>query len=491
MGGVIGAFAGMDVDAYGAAAAAFVQDATHPTLKRPFRDRRLPADGRAAALSGGERVHHLHRVRRQPRLHARRSPRTSTACRRNASSAARTSSVRRGRRRVGRLRGSAGRVRRRAREAGADLEPDRSSSARRRRQLQRRHPDAALRRRRPTDRPSGCSCSTTTPTREFDYVRGPRRRSSARRPRAGRSSASRTTGPRSSPTHRRDDRPASTASTAPSRLAAIPAHRSDGCPATSAAGSARTCVAGLTVWALVVPQAIAYAQIAGLEPQAGLAAAAAGLVGYALLGHLDASSSSVPTSSTAAISASLVAAIAMGDAARVGRAVVGLGDRWSGSPSSSLGLARLGFIARFIPTAVQVGFLFGLGLTIIIGQLTKVLGIPATIGVVRPSNCVQFVGWARTQINWLDDGRRRDGARGAIRWRVAISPALPAALIVVVGGIVAVDLLDLAGQGRGGHRGRWRAGCRCRRLPLVTGPGAAGTRCRGRSRSRSSAVPRA
>ena len=40
-------------------------------------------------------------------------------------------------------------------------------------------------------------------------------------------------------------------------------------------------VAALTTWALVVPQAVAYAQIAGLPPQAGLFAAFAGLLGYA------------------------------------------------------------------------------------------------------------------------------------------------------------------------------------------------------------------
>jgi MFS superfamily sulfate permease-like transporter len=65
-------------------------------------------------------------------------------------------------------------------------------------------------------------------------------------------------------------------------------------------------VAALTTWALVVPQAIAYAQIAGLPPQAGLFTAFAGLLGYALLGTSRQLVVS-PTSSTAAISAALVA----------------------------------------------------------------------------------------------------------------------------------------------------------------------------------------
>jgi MFS superfamily sulfate permease-like transporter len=65
-------------------------------------------------------------------------------------------------------------------------------------------------------------------------------------------------------------------------------------------------IAAFTLWALVVPQAIAYAGIAGLPPEAGLFATFAGLLAYALLGTSRQLVVS-PTSSTAAISASLVA----------------------------------------------------------------------------------------------------------------------------------------------------------------------------------------
>jgi MFS superfamily sulfate permease-like transporter len=74
-------------------------------------------------------------------------------------------------------------------------------------------------------------------------------------------------------------------------------------------------VAALTTWALVVPQAIAYAQIAGLPPQAGLFAAFAGLLGYGLFGTCRQLIVS-PTSSTAAISAAIVAPVALGDPER-------------------------------------------------------------------------------------------------------------------------------------------------------------------------------
>src|SRR5215207_8645550 len=76
-------------------------------------------------------------------------------------------------------------------------------------------------------------------------------------------------------------------------------------------------VAALTTWALVVPQAIAYAQIADLPPQAGLFAAFAALLGYALLGSSRQLIVS-PTSSTAAITAALIVPVAAGDPARFG-----------------------------------------------------------------------------------------------------------------------------------------------------------------------------
>ena len=110
----------------------------------------------------------------------------------------------------------------------------------------------------------------------------------------------------------------------------------------------------------------------------GPAVAAAGLVGYGLLGTSKQLIVS-PTSSTAAISASLVAAIALDDASRNGALSAALA-LLVGIVFLILGFAGIGFISRFIPTSVQVGFMFGLGLTIIVGQLTKILGVPGTEG---------------------------------------------------------------------------------------------------------------
>jgi high affinity sulfate transporter 1 len=201
-------------------------------------------------------------------------------------------------------------------------------------------------------------------------------------------------------------------------------------------------IAAVTSWALIVPQAIAYAQIAGLPPGAGLAAASAGLFAYAILGTSKQLLVS-PTSSTAAISAALVGTIAAGDAARYGSLSAALAIL-VGVTFVVLGLAKIGFVARFIPTAVQAGFMFGLGLTILTGQLTKILGVPGvdgsfteevrelagSLGATNPATVV--VGVAALAALLL--GRR-------------YAPALPIALIVVVGGIIAVAVFGLEASG--------------------------------------------
>ena len=132
-------------------------------------------------------------------------------------------------------------------------------------------------------------------------------------------------------------------------------------------------VAALTTWALVVPQAIAYAQIAQLPPQAGLFAAFGGLLGYGVFGSSRQLVVS-PTSATAAISAALVAPVALGDTARFRDLSAALAIL-VGVVLVVLGILHVGFVSRFISAAVQAGFMFGLGLTIIAGQVPALLGV--------------------------------------------------------------------------------------------------------------------
>jgi sulfate permease, SulP family len=201
-------------------------------------------------------------------------------------------------------------------------------------------------------------------------------------------------------------------------------------------------LAALAVWALVVPQGIAYAQIAGLPPQAGLFATAAGVVAYALLGTSRQLVVS-PTSSTAAISAALVAPLAVGDAGR-GAALSALLAILCGLALIAFGVLRMGFVSRFISAAVQTGFMFGLGLTIIVGQLPKMLGTPGSTGdFVKEAGGLlpvlgEINGWT-VAIGF--------GALAALLLLRRAAPGLPAALIVILAGIGAVIVFDLPDRG--------------------------------------------
>src|SRR3954463_8268950 len=108
----------------------------------------------------------------------------------------------------------------------------------------------------------------------------------------------------------------------------------------------RDLVAGLTVWAVLVPEALAYATIAGVSPVVGLYAAPGALILYAALGssrHLVAG----PMSATAALSAATVASvIPLGDSAfPAATAALAL---TTGFAALIAGLLRLGFLASFI-----------------------------------------------------------------------------------------------------------------------------------------------
>lgn len=201
--------------------------------------------------------------------------------------------------------------------------------------------------------------------------------------------------------------------------------------------------AGLTVWALVVPQAIAYAQIAGLPPQAGVFASFAAPLGYALFGTSRQLIVS-PTSATAAISASLVAPLAVADDPGEYAALSAALAILCGLVFILLGRFRMGFLSQFIATAVQTGFLAGLGLTIIVGQLFKVFGTSDRDG--------PFYRQAWHLLTHLDETNGPTLAIGGLALAALLAlrrlaPGVPAALVLVGLSIVLVTIFDLDDQG--------------------------------------------
>jgi sulfate permease, SulP family len=135
-------------------------------------------------------------------------------------------------------------------------------------------------------------------------------------------------------------------------------------------------VAGVTVAAYLVPQVMAYATIAGLPPVTGLWAAFPALIAYTLFG----SSKSVsmgPEATTALMTVVAIRPLAGGDPARFAGLASALA-LLTGLMAVAAWLLRLGFFADLLSRPVLVGYLAGVSLIMIGGQLQRVTGVPVT-----------------------------------------------------------------------------------------------------------------
>ncbi len=135
--------------------------------------------------------------------------------------------------------------------------------------------------------------------------------------------------------------------------------------------------AGLVIFAVTIPTALAYGHLAGLQPVNGLYASLLAMGFYAFFGTsrqliIDAEAA------VAIIVFTSVASVAAGaDPARFA-ALVMLEAILVGGIQVVAGLARVGFVANFIPRSVVVGFLNGMALIIIMAQAGKITGIELT-----------------------------------------------------------------------------------------------------------------
>ena len=200
----------------------------------------------------------------------------------------------------------------------------------------------------------------------------------------------------------------------------------------------RDLIAGLTVGAILVPQALAYASIAGVSPIVGLYAAPGALLLYAALG-----SSRVlvvgPIAATAALSAATVADLVSSGDGRFAAFTAGLA-LIVGAAALIAGLLRLGFLANFISQPVLKGFIIGLALTILIGQLPKLFGLHPGTG--------DFFEQAWKLVTNLGDTQWLTLLVGTLSLAVIIglrrvAPGVPGPLVAVAGGIAAVKILGL------------------------------------------------
>lgn len=201
-------------------------------------------------------------------------------------------------------------------------------------------------------------------------------------------------------------------------------------------------VGGLTVGAMLVPQSMAYAELAGLAPEYGFYAVMGALVVYALVGtsrHLGVG----PEPGTAILAATGVGAIAAGDSARYVALMAGLALVVA-AICVVAAAARLGFIASVLSKPVLVGYITGVGLTLLSSQIAGFTGVPIEAERLFP----RF----RELAGSLDQVHLGTTAVAAATLALILvlrrsAPTAPGALIGVVAATVVVAVFGLDGHG--------------------------------------------
>ena len=201
-------------------------------------------------------------------------------------------------------------------------------------------------------------------------------------------------------------------------------------------------IAGVSVAALVVPKALGYAGIAQVPLQNGLYAAAAGALLYALFGT-SRQISTGPSSALAAVAASaaITSGVAEGDETAQLVAAVTIA---AGLLFLLMAVFRMGWIAQFLSRAVITGFLFGAAIDVVVGELAKISGTETDGENVWQ----EFRSWLGT----LGDFHTTSFVVGIVALVAILAlrftmPKAPGALVLVVGGLLASNLFDLADRG--------------------------------------------
>lgn len=201
-------------------------------------------------------------------------------------------------------------------------------------------------------------------------------------------------------------------------------------------------IAALTLWALLVPEAMAYAGIAGMPPETGLYAAPLALIAYAILGtsrHLHVG----PSSAVAALSFSIVGGLAVVGGAEFILLSVALAFV-VGVLLIISGFLKLGVLADFLSRPVLDGFVVGVAISIAVGQLDKLLGFEPE-GYDFMPDLFSFIGHIeQVHIATLIVGSVSLVLLFAMH---KFTPKLPSALFVLFLAITASTLFDFESMG--------------------------------------------
>ncbi|MBK6971036.1 MAG: sulfate permease [Candidatus Microthrix sp.] len=199
-------------------------------------------------------------------------------------------------------------------------------------------------------------------------------------------------------------------------------------------------IAGVVLAAILVPQGMAYAELAGLPPVTGLYTTIACLVAYAVFGPSKVLVLGPDSSVSPLILAAITPLLVTGDPESA-IALAGMLAVLVGVIMIGLGLAKLGFVADLLSSEVRVGYLNGLAVTIIVGQLPKLFGFS--------TDADGFVDEVRQFLRNVDRTNRATLVTGLCVLAVLLvlprlTTIVPAVLVAVVGATIASAVFDLA-----------------------------------------------
>jgi sulfate permease, SulP family len=215
-------------------------------------------------------------------------------------------------------------------------------------------------------------------------------------------------------------------------------------------------IAGLTVAALIVPLSIGYAGVAGLPPEVGLYASLAPLVLYAVFGSARRLIVGPDASTAALIAATIVPlAAASDDRVRLASVLALL----VAAVFVAMRLGRMGFLADFLSRPILVGYMMGVGITVAVGQVEKVLGGPA---IAEALAVLDRIDWSTADLEAVAaavsiavTGSGADlasliiggGVIAAMLIGRRLVPRVPVALLSMIVALIASAVLDLQSRG--------------------------------------------
>jgi len=202
----------------------------------------------------------------------------------------------------------------------------------------------------------------------------------------------------------------------------------------------RDLAAGLVLTSLLAPVGMGYAEAAGLPAIYGLYATIFPLLVYAVFGP-----SRIlvlgPDSALTALIAATILPLSGGDA-RHAAELAALLAIISGGLCILAGIARLGFITDLLSKPIRYGYMNGIALTLLIGQMPKVLGFSVDGSNLLHSATGLYNGFLNGRTNWTAFAIGASSLAvifGLKRW----APRIPGVLVAVAGSTLAVALLDL------------------------------------------------